>query len=255
MKNLVKIALTLGCLALSAAASASPLAFWAGDGWTQFADDDGMSEGPGVGGQAFDTEYLYYKLSGSILSLGLQTGFNVTDGYQQYGSGWYYGGDLALSFDGATIGDDSTYEYGVDFGLYTKDYSSVNKSFLNTTGQVDMGGTIGEFGTDAEGMYSVSTWNNNVYSGHHISDPFAIDVGSLHTSLLSNDSNSSGNMFWRTVSFDMSGLGTDIDVHWTMSCGNDNINGGFSVPEPSLLSLLGIGLLGLGLVRRRKAKA
>ena len=90
-----------------------------------------------------------------------------------------------------------------------------------------------------------------------------MDVGSLASSLLSNNSgigsSGSGNSsYYRTVSFDLSGLGlgNDVDAHWTMSCGNDAIDGGFhyDVPEPATLSLMGLGLIGLGFMRRRKAK-
>lgn len=250
MKNLIKIAVAATSLAFSANVFATPLDFWDDNGWTQFADDEGMAEGPGVGGQAFDTEYLYYKTDGNTLYLGLQTGFDVVDGTQVYGRKDYYGGDFALSFDGdVTIGDESTYEYGVDFGLYTEGYYS---------GIVDMhpdplepGDVVG---IDDAGLYSVSSWSNEVYSGHHISDPFAMDGGTKVGDILT-DAGSEGDSFFRTVSFNMAGLGTEVDLHWTMSCGNDNINGGFSVPEPGIMSLMGMGLLGLVFVRRRKLKA
>ncbi len=254
MNNLLKIALTIVCYTVSVGASAAPLSVWDST-WTQFASENSTGTGnfkvnPGWGGQAFDVEYLYHKSVGSTLYIGVQTGFDIISGQQTYGSSSkdYYAGDLALSFDG----DNSAYEYGVDFGLYTESYTSGNKvdsSLLDLTG------------IDPAGLYTVNDWNNDI--AFPISSPFAIDdgtkIGEIGTGVGSGSNGDSGDNFsyYRWISFDASGLDlSSVDVHWTMSCGNDAIDGNFSsVPEPSLLSLLGIGLLGLGFVRRRKAKA
>lgn len=65
-----------------------------------------------------------------------------------------------------------------------------------------------------------------------------------------------------TYSFDLSSLGItpeqgyNLGFHWAMTCGNDVIEGGLSksaVPEPGTLVLLGLGILGIGIFRQKKA--
>ncbi len=46
----------------------------------------------------------------------------------------------------------------------------------------------------------------------------------------------------------------NLGFHWAMTCGNDVIEGGVVIPEPSTVILLGIGLLGLGIYGRRRQK-
>jgi hypothetical protein len=224
-------------VAMVAGAQATPLSFWAANGWTQFANDVGMAEGPGAGGQSFDAEYFYYKSNGTTLEIGLQTGFDVLSGHQMHSTKSYYAGDLALSFDGsATQGGSATYEYGIDFGLLTRGYSGAD---------IDMG-TTPTSGVDNAGLYNTVTWDNDIISSHGISAPYALDDGTFDRALLSNNAFQDGSHFVRTVSFDSTGLGNNVDVHWTMSCGNDNINGGFdnaTAPEPGMLALLSLGLL------------
>ena len=67
-----------------------------------------------------------------------------------------------------------------------------------------------------------------------------------------------GDSYWRTVTFDVASITgfpagiQNIAAHWTMSCGNDVIEGCSPVPEPQTLLLMGIGLLGLAFVGRKK---
>jgi hypothetical protein len=230
-------------------AGADPITSVFGSSWTQIAAEDNVGTNgyvnPGWGGQDFDAEYLYYKLEGKTLSIGLQSGFDLVDGHVVYGR-HYYTGDLALSFDGNA----ATYEYAFDFGLLTKDY------YYNL---VDAD-TSGSDGRDAAGLYAVSTWNQGIY--FTASNPFAMDGGTLVAN--ANGATAAGydatrDSYWRTVSFDVTSIGdfVALDMHWTMSCGNDVIDGHATapIPEPATMLLFGTGIAGLaGFQRRRLAK-
>ncbi len=233
------LALVFGAsMVLSLPLNAAALGFWSSDDWTLLDAEDNVGTdgyvGPGAGGQAFDAEYLYWKQDGYLLSIGLQTGFDILSGQQDFAGDTYYAGDLALAFNGGS------YTHAIDFGLVTRDSDGVN---------VGLGG--GD--QDAAGLYSVSAWNNNIT--YTISSPFGMDEGA-YVSAITTTSGMGGDSYFRTATIDLSTLGfniTSFSAHWTMSCGNDEVEGSANVPEPSALLLMAGGLLGLfgGSARRR----
>lgn len=228
-------------------------------GWTAFGSEDQSGTGnyyltPGWGGQSFDAEYLFYKLNGNKLSIGLQTGFNVTSNNGQvYDGHTYYAGDLALSFDG----NKSSYEYAIDFGNLTKNYAG--NTAISAQGNAS--------GIDTGGLYKANSWNNDIYfyTNGGFSAPYGVSSGSLLVAQNgSNFSEGSGvvgsdKSYYSIFTFDLSnitGLQSNfiLDAHWTMSCGNDAIDGRVAlskVPEPSPFVLFSLGLVGLVIARRR----
>jgi len=240
------------------------------DDWTQIANDDGETT-PGSGGQDFDAEFLFYKYNDQThdLSIGLQTGYDIISGKVTYGGHDYYAGDLALSFDGnvATTGTSraisNTYEYAIDFGNYTEDYYG-NAIESSSSGGVN--------GVDAAGLYKVDTgtkdnlrWNNRVY--YTDSAPFAMSEGTLEQNILMDYGQGTldgQQSYWRTATFNVDDYVGELDLlsldaHWTMSCGNDFIDGEFadlqvaSVPAPPALWLFASGLMGFVITARRRS--
>ena len=254
------------------------------DGWNVFATD---SHDDAHGGDGYEADYLFYKLDGQELSLGLQTRFNVEGTEMEFDNhlhdsgdhthiagyyGGYFAGGLALSFDGDVSGSGgSGYEYAVDFGLYTEAYGGYYRKQVSVS--QDAHGDHGhDTGTDAEGLYGGVSWRNDLI--YDSSAPFAMTdsdtpdgiVGALMSNDTGTEEKNGFLSYYRKVVLNLANVSgvsseNDVDVHWTMSCGNDEIDGhiigGNPVPEPTTIALLGIGLAGFGgsyLRRRRRQK-
>lgn len=55
------------------------------------------------------------------------------------------------------------------------------------------------------------------------------------------------------ITYDFGNI-SNYGFHWTMTCGNDVIEGAAPVPEPATLLIFGSGLIGLGCILRRTIK-
>lgn len=234
-------------LVLSGAASATPVV----DGnfdtteWNGFyIDGDGIL-GPGVGGQDYDVEYLgYYINSGTeTVTFGLQTGHNLgtdPDNFLDFAAG-----DFAID-----LGDNGTWDLGIDFDINTSDNTVTFDLYNIPTNPDDPNDTTYGW-KDVE--YTVDP------NDHSIANPWAIDKSIVKDdNLLATfegafGKTSDNQSYVIEGSFnlgDIEGL-TLADfaapsvLHWTMECGNDFLNSAptVPVPEPTTTFLVAFGAI------------
>lgn len=152
-------------------------------------------------------------------------GFDYNPGYKEVSNGLFkYDYVLDINWGSGTY---DIVELNMDSILQDTEYGALHNKPSNPWRYVS-GGTVktgGSFTTSLQSDTGFSGWggNNNHY------------VATFNISAIPN---------------------TDLAVfHNTMECGNDNLIGKAAlVPEPSTLVLIAVGLLGVGLVRRRIRK-
>lgn len=242
-----KYAILASSLALAISVSAAPINITSPDGFPvgktfgnyNGGENDALNFGSNAS-QGFDLEAFFFDKSTNLLSM--QSGFNVnTQHIDWYNDKPYYIelGDIFID-----VGRNNSFDYAVVFnrsnGIFTNyDYVIVDLS----AGYTDVGLVPEYSGLESDRDHSAALpFAVKAYNGT------IIDIGTFEY----NNLNDGEGAHYIMSEIDLSKVvdGKTFKLHLTQGCGNDVMVG--SVPEPTIISLVGISLLGLSLIRRKK---
>ncbi len=206
--------------------------------------EDNEVEWQSVANQSWDLEGMFLK--GTTLSLvggwdfTNETLHSAPSQYDRDGDKYYTSGDVFIDVDGVS-GYDEVFDVAWADGNYTLYKLDADSKYLTTTYVNESNPwkylSDGDIVTNASGSFSMVQLT--------VAEAEAVGLEGSDTH--------------NVVSFDLLPILNDLGVsktgftaHFTMECGNDNLMGAAPVPEPQTLLLMGIGLLGLAFIGRKK---
>lgn len=209
---------------------------------------DGGYVGPNYGGQNYDVEFLGLAAQGSRLYLALVSGLRPDNGFSRFGPG-----DIRMVINGIVYGIE------VGGGAGGGPGAAITEGADGSTYTLDSHGVTVAYNVAAPAQTAGSIWRNPAW----ILDPIAPQtptqfqggtyVGSADYVYTRNDVTAQHSII--ELSFDTSLFGAinSLEIEWGPSCGNDVLEAYGQAPEPASLSLLALGLAGIGFRRRRSA--
>ena len=196
----------------------------------------------------FDVDWMDVEIIDTMMTVNVHTDFGIGETYGlDYGDlflsidGWNPNGDSPYMDDDASTGESWEYAFDVSSGKLYDIRSAEGQAAIQNSDDVLSGGTF--------------------RNGQEV----LLDTTDRDDYVVSQGGSAGRNGEYYSMQFDMTGMDMDFDnfvlgTHWTMTCGNDVIEGEFdpgtisAIPEPSTLLLFGSGLLGAVAWERKRRK-